>query len=256
MLTNPRCSGPLQLIVGGRDAEPAEFPHMVSLGVSSFSGISWVCGGSLISKDFVLTAAHCITASRRPVKVRMGTLNLKTPDSTYQDIDVKRVIMHPRWKEKRYFDIALLELSWPAHFNANVHPACLAQPDDQISRATASGWGKTKSIVDQAAADRLQKVDINIISNEQCRRIFRHPELTQGIVDEMVCAGEKGRDTCLGDSGGPLQFAKNNNRCVYYIYGLTSFGGNECGEMGVYTKVSSYLNWIEKEVWPEYFDEY
>lgn len=105
----------------------------------------------------------------------------------------------------------------------------------------------------EETSDNLLKVDLNIFENNECKNLFQADRrLSEGIVTEQLCAGVPGqvKDTCLGDSGGPLQVILPENPCVQYIVGITSFG-KYCGGKapGVYTRVSSYIDWIENIVW-------
>lgn len=142
------------LIVGGVDVEKAsDFPHMAGLGYPDFNGgLSFKCGGSLISEFFVLTAAHCSTADRtRPSTVRLGDLNLKVRDvsSPEVDIPIERFIGHERYnKETRENDIAVVKLLTSVQFTKNIRPACL-QSDNNLPKQTgiATGWGKQQNLM-------------------------------------------------------------------------------------------------------------
>lgn len=118
------------------------------------------------------------------------------------------------------------------------------------------------------------KVELNIIDNTQCNRYFEDDKLEDGIISSQMCCGvlAGGKDTCSGgkivcclknerfvnlfsffpDSGGPVQITTPDNRCLFHIIGVTSFGSPFCGlknSPGVYTRVSSYIDWIESKVW-------
>lgn len=103
-------------------------------------------------------------------------------------------------------------------------------------------------------SDDLLKVQLNIFRNNECDAFFdRTRKLPDGIVESQLCAGNRGgrKDTCEGDSGGPLQVVNPGNNCIFHVIGLTSFG-KSCGlanSPGVYTRISSYLDWIEANVW-------
>lgn len=248
------------LIVGGQKSELGEFPHMVAVGFKTGRGLSWNCGGSLISENYVLTAAHCTDSSLgKPVAVRLGELNLVRNDdgASPENYKVVQVVAHPEYRSAaKYNDIALLRLDRQVEFSNTVRPACLYSTDKiSESRAIATGWGALG--FGDRSSDILLKVGLSFIDNRKCATLYRSEQsssLQRGIIDSQLCAGELqgGYDTCLGDSGGPLQVTSDSNKCIYKIVGITSFG-KFCGERnspGVYTRVSAFVPWIESVVWP------
>nr|XP_034193956.1 serine protease snake-like [Osmia lignaria] len=252
-----------KLIVGGKKAEPKEFPHMVAVGFNSGDGgIAWLCGGTLISERFVLTAAHCTynLNFKEATWVRVGDLNLErtNDDAKPQDIQITERIRHPSYKKpSEYHDIALLKLETNVQFNEWVRPSCLpySLPDTGTdNKATATGWGRVDWAEDTSSD--LLKVTINLVPTSKCNSTFmrgqRDAKLKYGIVDDwQICAGEPGKDTCQGDSGGPLVILNNDYNCMYTLIGVTSLG-KICGSIipGVYTRVYNYVPWIESVVWP------
>ncbi|CAH2101015.1 unnamed protein product [Euphydryas editha] len=247
-----------QLIVGGEEAAAAEFPHMVLLGLEKGTVISWVCGGTLISERFILTAGHC-TSSSEYGKVRYGRTGvLKRTDSTdsLHVYVISNIIKHPQYKPpSRYNDIALLKTDRDIILDQFVVPACLdVGSPNSYERALASGWGSTSDRGD--VSDILQKVTLEKFSSAECSDMFgKNRRLEFGFdVNTQICYGDKNerKDTCQGDSGGPLQLYHQQIHCMYTVVGVTSFG-RKCGyigEPGVYTRVASYVPWIESIVWP------
>lgn len=113
--------------------------------------------------------------------------------------------------------------------------------------------GQVSLFLDGDRSDELLKVSLNIYDNQLCSRGYANSrQLRKGIMASQLCVGNVGggRDTCQGDSGGPLQITKQENHCVFYIIGITSFG-QTCGSPvpAIYTRVASYLDWIESIVW-------
>ncbi|KAK3908476.1 Serine protease snake [Frankliniella fusca] len=258
------------LIVGGSLAKPMEFPHMALIGYGDESAIEWLCGGSLISKNFVLTAGHCLSTNNREARwVLLGELDYSTnsDDAQPQRLRVVERFKHPAYRPpSTYNDIALLRLERNARMNGYVRPACLHTEPALRPRAgnekddlpVATGWGNTDWVGD--ASSHLLKVALRVIEPDVCKKAFESVskiKLPKGIDPEMqICAGGSGKDTCQGDSGGPLQVApKNYSRdsvepyCMWKIVGVTSFG-QACGGGGVYSRVYNYLPWIEGIVWP------
>ncbi|XP_050433648.1 venom protease-like isoform X2 [Adelges cooleyi] len=247
-------------IVGGTAAKAAEFPHMVLLGFGEqFSSVEWSCGGSLISDRYVLSAAHC---SKRgaidPVKwALMGDHELGTSNGD-GDPQIREFIMrieHPDYKPSSlYNDIGLYLLNASVNFNTYILPACLnTRMDVTANQVTAIGWGRTDSA---PTSSMLMKVSMPLVDQQECNQSYADSsgkKLDFGISPEsQICAGEDGKDTCQGDSGGPLQIVDPKYKCMYSLIGVTSFG-KLCGESnapGVYTRVSHYVSWIERIVWP------
>ncbi|CAH2064612.1 unnamed protein product, partial [Iphiclides podalirius] len=252
----------LELIVGGEDALQGEFPHMTAVGWPGFDGgYDFSCGGSLISRRFVMTAGHCIKKPRagEPTIVRLGDQNLdpSVKDRANPiDVRIKTIHKHPGYKPPdRYNDIALLELAEDVPFNDNIRPACLwTKPDfGGNGKALATGWGVT--VPDSLETSKeLKKVSLSLLTNDYCDRIMARNRYWNGFVPSQMCAGELrgGKDTCQGDSGSPLQVVSQENQCIFYVIGVTSFGGKcaRSGQPAIYTRVSSYLDWIEGLVWP------
>ncbi|XP_059497412.1 trypsin-like isoform X2 [Stegostoma tigrinum] len=224
-------------IVGGYECAKHSVPWIVSLNVG------WhMCGGSLISPDWVVSAAHCYTSQ---IEVRLGEHNIAQYEGTEQFIRSSRVIRHPGYN---YYtldnDIMLIKLSEPARFNRNVGSVALPS-----SCATAgescliSGWGSTKSDSKGRVPltwDELQCLDAPVLSDEACHHAY--PGM---ITQSMMCVGylEGGKDSCQGDSGGPVV-------CNGVLQGIVSWGYG-CAERnhpGVYTKVCNYVSWVHATV--------
>ncbi|XP_037049377.1 serine protease snake-like [Bradysia coprophila] len=254
----PTCLYSTGLIVGGEVSKPGEFPHMAAVGWTTDSKIDWKCGGSLISEHFILTAGHCSSAyGILPDIVRLGDQNLVRQDdgADPQEYQIESVIAHPNYRHSsNYYDIALLRLNRQVTFTRFVRPACIWQSYSiNSTKAVATGWGQVEFAGDRS--DDLRKVSLNIIDYTDCRQLYEtSKKLRRGIVKSQLCAGhlQGGKDTCHGDSGGPVQIITPKNQCVFHIIGITSFG-KACAAVNtaaVYTRVSSYVDWIESVVWP------
>ncbi|CAH1643994.1 unnamed protein product [Spodoptera littoralis] len=243
--------------VGGRDAKRWEFPHVALLGYGEdVDSAEWLCGGSVISERFILTAAHC-SSTRLLGSIQyaaLGLLRRTDPKENWKIYKIKRIINHPEYKPpSKYHDIALLETENEIAFGQDLLPACLYTGRDPVRFADASGWGRLGHR--QALADTLQVVNLEEFQRSECSTIYKpHRHLTNGYDhSKQMCYGSRIEviDTCEGDSGGPLQYGSEG--CHQTVIGVTSYG-KDCGILGsagMYTRVSYYVPWIEGIVWPE-----
>lgn len=240
-------------IVGGEDAVPGEFPWQAFLTIGNF-----MCGGSLITSQWILTAAHCVTDENGQVvptefvTVYLGKHDLRLWKSSEQIRGVTQILVHPQYDPYTAdSDLALLRLVAPAVLNDRVRPVRLLQSpaDDVLAEpgvlATVTGWGTLEE--DGPISFILQKVSVPIVSHQTC-----NAALGGGITANMLCAGyaEGGKDSCQGDSGGPLIVPDGAGG--WKQAGIVSFGYG-CARpqlYGVYTRVSRFVEWIGQQVAP------
>ncbi|XP_061394425.1 serine protease snake-like [Musca vetustissima] len=246
-----------------------QYPHMAALGyLTTEHRIEYKCGGSLISPFYVITAAHCCQVNGdTPVLVKFGIINLKeeNDDSEIpQTRIISEVILHPLYNSSlHYHDIALLRLQEPIVFTRFVRPIRLWALDHiPYPHVFTMGYGSTSFA--KAPTNILTELDLTLVRLQECNQALPVDESSpEGIVETQICAKDyvHNRDTCQGDSGGPLQLnlRRRSNRpgFRFYLVGIISYG-EVCGSgsPGVYTRVSSYIDWIASIVWPEDFQHF
>nr|XP_026492365.1 serine protease persephone-like isoform X2 [Vanessa tameamea] len=244
-------------IIGGELANLGEFPHMVALGYKMTDEYKFLCGGTLVSKTFVITAAHCIDNLERikPSIVRMGVIEIGGNEFNKEtDIRIEEIIKHPAYaRSAKYHDLALLRLERPIEVSPNLNAICLyTNEKDPTIALTLTGWGTTSASRDLKSS-KLLKADVFVVPTNVCKRSYQNwLKLPREITDEQICAGDPNglQDACQGDSGGPMQGLTDSDG-YYRLVGVISFGRG-CGstEPGVYTRIVKYLDWIESVVWP------
>ncbi|KAG8452121.1 hypothetical protein GDO86_004061 [Hymenochirus boettgeri] len=229
-------------IVGGRDCNLGECPWQAIL-VSDKNEV--FCGGTILSKDIILTAAHCINQTKY-FKVVVGKLNILKNESIESTHKVEKIIVHPRFVKLTYdYDIAVIKLRDYINFTDNIIPACIPDPDfaDQVlmnePAAMVSGFGRLHERGVQAK--KLQMLQVPYIKRHRCIESSTHV-----ITENMFCAGfeVEVKDACQGDSGGPHVTPYKD---VFFVTGVVSWGEGcaQKGKFGVYTKISKLHKWLK-----------
>ncbi|KAH8343543.1 hypothetical protein KR059_012262, partial [Drosophila kikkawai] len=250
-------------IVDGVPVGSGVYPHMAAIAYVTFDHFEFRCGGSLISKRFVLTAAHCVyTDSLMPAFVRLGTINVEVPDKDYVDVNVRNVTIHPNYVGNiKYNDVAVLELANEVIENDNIRPACLhTDPRDPPldSKLFVAGWG-VLNVTTRALSKILLRAALELVPLAQCNESYSEQpgavrNLKEGVIGSLMCAADKKQqaDACKGDSGGPLIREENIEEGIYTIVGIINSGfGCATKTPGLYTRVASFLDFIERIVWPD-----
>ncbi|MBN3316927.1 C1RL protein, partial [Atractosteus spatula] len=245
-------------IFGGREAELGQIPWQVY--VEDPRG-----GGSLISDRWVLTAAH-VVEGKDSLLMYGGTVDIENIESSKNAVTMEseKIFIHPGYpkapttgKRTNYDnDIALVRLKSRVPLGPHLLPICLPERNDNVTLGPerlgfVSGWGRTEH---DTLSSKLLYVEIPVKDRATCSKRKDGKPLVQTFSENMFCAGEKDKDSCHGDSGGPFflrEFRRGAGgqieRGPFRLYGVVSWG-LVCQERGYYTKVDNYLGWIRETI--------
>ncbi|XP_072477015.1 transmembrane protease serine 11B-like protein [Notamacropus eugenii] len=226
-------------IVGGKPSKRREWPWQASLKLND----RHKCGASLISNEWLVSAAHCFKRIKdtKSWTVTFGNL----VNHSYMKRNIKTIIVHEDYQPpKQSDDIALVQLTKEVPFMKDIRAICLPEATQSFSAgdmAVVTGWGI--SSMNGSFPVILRQATVQIIDTDICSA----PEAYSGLIkNSMLCAGYmSGKiDACKKDSGGPL--VSLHSRGIWYLIGVVSWG-EECGKMnkqGVYTRLTFYRDWI------------
>merc|ERR1712127_476406 len=250
---NPKAAcgiqGPLagERIVGGVEAAEHAWPWQVAL----FIDDAWFCGGSIISENYVLTAAHCADGAGY-FDVMAGAHNVReSSEPNRVEITSYNGWTHPEWNTQDLSsDLALIELPSPMPMNDYISASCLPAAGETPSvgsMVTVTGWGKPSDSAGGISPALREVRDLPVITNSDCNDVY-------GIVGPgVVCIDTTGgRGSCNGDSGGPLvqQAGAKAAGDKWTQVGIVSFGASAGCEVGMpagFTRTEYFLDWIKSE---------
>ncbi|XP_030058269.1 granzyme M [Microcaecilia unicolor] len=227
-------------IIGGNVAKPHSRPYMVSLQV----GGDHFCGGTLVQKQWVLTAAHCFpNLSKGQVTAVLGIQKLSDKLHPEQKFFINGYFPHPHYNDStKENDIMLLHLARKATLNKCVNVLQLPKKDKSLlpkAICSVAGWGRYYA--ESPRSDVLRELNVKIMDSRMCNNSrFWNKE----IVESMICIQAENSAPCKGDSGGPLVCGKG------ILTGVISFGPTTCRvnkfKPAVMTAVSKFIKWIKK----------
>jgi len=238
-------------IVGGVNAVPYSWPWQIVWCVNTNGQCSLSCGGSVVARNWVVTAGHCVSGNQNNpgrFMVKAGTFDYASTtanEASVQTSTVQQIFLHPSYGTvggAPVNDIALVRLAQPLTFTDQVQPVCMPSEDavqtNPPSMGWTTGWGTTSS--GGQVSRQLKQVQVPFVTYQSCRTAYG-TALSDSL---MTCAGQSGKDACQGDSGGPLVSLSNNGS--WFEYGLTSFGQGcaLAGYPGVYSRASAFCSWL------------
>ncbi|XP_064476899.1 plasma kallikrein-like [Ornithodoros turicata] len=247
---------PVDRIVGGQVARPGSWPWIAMLRVPETEPYGFQCAATLIAPEWLVTAAHCFRDFRDSED---WSVSLNRYGSLLQEDDavvryVRKIIVHPDyngfkpwnhttpWLWRKQHDLALVQMNAPVNTSEFVRTICLPKPDFDPTAGLscmAAGWGVTLN--DEESREFLREVALPVITRDVCQEQL--PEYT--IAESMICAGHEdgGRDTCSGDSGGPLMYEAEEG---WTLAGVVSTGSGcaHAKKPGVLSSIAYYVPWI------------
>ncbi|EFB21826.1 hypothetical protein PANDA_010363, partial [Ailuropoda melanoleuca] len=263
-------------VVGGDNARPHSWPWQISLQYLKNGTWRHTCGGTLIANNYVLTAAHCISnfvvhlliqpvftahaqcatrtnplpllSNTLTYRVALGKNNLVEDEEGSVFANVDSIIVHKKWNSFLVRnDIALIKLKEPVQLSDTIQVACLPEAGSLLPQdypCYVTGWGRLWT--NGPIADELQQGLQPVVDHATCTQRDWWGSMVR---DTMVCAGGDGIiSSCNGDSGGPLNCQAKSG--FWEVRGIVSFGSslgcNTVKKPTVFTRVSSYINWIKE----------
>ncbi|KAM9096141.1 putative threonine protease PRSS50 isoform 1-T1 [Sarcophilus harrisii] len=250
----------LDRVIAGDDAMARKWPWQVSIQ----QGKEHRCGGSLIAPKWVLTAANCVKKNDT-LNVLLGTTILTEETNYSARVLVQEVVIHPNYQQNRYWswigrenNLALLKLSDKVNYTKQMSPVCIASSAIDLrvgSFCWITGWGQTKvGDPDESVplSPILQEAEISIMHNDDCDTLYHDvsevPSIVRIISSSMLCSDySRGRDFCYGDDGSPLVCEIDH---TWFQVGVVSWtlGCAHLETPGVYSRISEYSKWIEREI--------
>uniref|UniRef100_A0A182JG28 Peptidase S1 domain-containing protein n=1 Tax=Anopheles atroparvus TaxID=41427 RepID=A0A182JG28_ANOAO len=247
-----RSQRPSGRITNGQVATPGQFPYQIAL-LSNFPTGTGLCGGSVLTNNYILTAAHCVVSGATTLALSgtaiMGAQNRNVNEPEQQRIGFTTagIIPHPQYSPTNIRnDIAVVRLSSPITFTPRIQPARLPARSDTRQfggmMGTVSGFGRTSDALPGTSAV-VMFTSNPVLTNADCLGFWNNNAAI--IQPQNVClSGADGRSSCNGDSGGPLAVQDGGSLQI----GVVSFGsaaGCAIGMPSVYARVSFFLDFIE-----------
>ncbi|XP_067361937.1 elastase-1-like [Channa argus] len=237
---------PAGRVVGGQDVpNHTSWPWQVSLQHHSGGSYHHFCGGTLIRKAWVMTAAQCVH-SYSSFRVVLGDLVLHSSHGTEQFKSVSRFVVHPEWNSNSISsgnDIALLRLSSEVSLTSYVKLASLPRFGEILPHNNPcyiTGYGRIST--GGSMSSRMKQASLPIVDHQTCTSSGWWGST---VKTTMICAGGGAQSGCNGDFGGPLSCKVNNS---WYVHGIASFvsgmGCNTPQKPTVFTRVSAYIEWM------------
>ncbi|NXU43138.1 ACRO protein, partial [Drymodes brunneopygia] len=241
--------------VSGTAVQPGAWAGIVSIQDPQKPGTGHICGGSLISTEWVLTAAHCFINARNISMWRVvtGATQLTQLGPEVQVRQIKQLQVHEHYTPSgERYDIALLKLDQPVVCSHYVQLGCVPDTTLKVSELKTcyiAGWGSTTTR-SQRPSDVLQEAKVHLIDAELCNSSLWY---TGAIHTQNLCAGypEAGINPCQSEGGGPL-VCKDNNAAYFWLIGVTSWGKGcaRANQLAVYTSTQHFYDWILVQIDP------
>lgn len=248
-------------ITNGKPARRNAWPWQVAIGYRDERNgkIDYLCGGSLVTKRHVVTAAHCIQDSMETVLLGEHVIGNDTDGVNPEEYKIEKILAHENYNSRTFDnDIAVIKFDTDVEFKKGIQPVCLPSHTQGLleqrfakSGVYITGWGAT-SFRGPTSKILLQGL-IQVTTQGECRDKFAQFKNVD-IGDTKICARDVNNkiDACQGDSGGPMVVSEQgpDGKYRYHLIGVVSFGYrcNVPGFPGVYTRVTEYDEWIRKKI--------
>ncbi|ETE68974.1 Complement factor D [Ophiophagus hannah] len=224
-------------ILGGSESTPHHRPYMASLQEDG----KHLCGGLLITAQWVLSAAHCLEETKNgTLQVLLGAHSLSETEPNKRLYGIRQLIPHPGSSQDN--DLLLIQLAEPAVLGSHVQILPYQTVNNDVpehTRCEVAGWGFISNTGKKP--DKLHFVHLSIIDRNQCNRRQYHDG---SVTENMMCAESRKKDSCKGDSGGPIV-------CNGIAEGIVTTGSTVCGNWrkpGIYTRTAPYVSWINSTI--------
>ncbi|XP_077519950.1 chymotrypsin-1-like [Amblyomma americanum] len=242
---------PLARLIRGKKIRKTQVPWIVRL-ISSPQNRPYqlLCGGSIITRRIILTAAHCVEKPIESVEVFYNSSKLSEGPS----IQAKAVVIHPGYRENMVSsDIALLKLETPLKIDKFVRPVCLPTKWTRVKqrRLIAAGWGSTRE--GGVASEDLLHVRLKRLPSGKCKKLIPPATAARINISTIICAWTKKKDICDGDSGGPLTGLNRKGKTVQLGIAAFNYACTSPLTPTAFTRVSSFMPWIRRMIRSERF---